>query len=189
MKTLVTTFTIFFGIQCLAGFIVEPFLGYNTGSTKLTATTGEVAKSTNSGLDYGLRLGYLFGQSFWTAAEYTGGSGKDKGSSSEEDYARTATGILVGYKVNKYNFWAGYGISDKVTYKLTDAEIYYSGTNMKFGFGQFFANHVAVNVELIIPKYTKFGSGSRELNIADEFKGMDVTYASISVSFPFGYGK
>lgn len=177
-------------MNSFAGLIADPFVGLNTGSSNGTTIAGVKTGSNNSGLDYGLRAGYLFGQSFWTAIEYTGGSGKDKDSSSETDYSRTATGLVLGYKLpNKYNIWLGYGVSDKITYKTSLIDLYTSGTNLKFGFGYELAKNVAVNVEYVLTNYSKFGSGSTELNLKDVYSKYDVSFAVISISFPFGFSK
>ncbi|NUM59466.1 MAG: outer membrane beta-barrel protein [Bdellovibrionaceae bacterium] len=190
MKKYISLMILFLSVQSHAGFIAEPFVGYNSGSSKATTISGTLASSTSSGFDYGIRAGFLFGQSFWIAGEYTGGSGKDKDSSSETDYTRTAIGVVIGYKLpNKYNFWLGYGTSDKITYKDSTTEIYTSGTNAKFGFGYEVAKNVDVNVELIVPKYSKFGNSTTEVDISSAFSKYDVSFALISLSFPFGFSK
>jgi hypothetical protein len=189
MKKLALIVALFFGFQAHAGFLAEPFLGYESGSTQATTIAGASATSSFSGFDYGARLGYIFGKGFWLAAEYTGASGTDKDSSSSTDYTKTVTSLVFGYDFGKYNIWAGYGFSDKITYKTTSGDLYYSGTNMKIGFGYDLANHVAVNVEYIIPKYTKAGSAAGEVDISTQLSKYDAPSAVLSVSFPFDFSK
>ncbi len=189
MKSFVSFAILLVGLQASAGFVAEPFLGYASGSTKATSLTGAEGSSTNTGIGFGVRAGYLFGQSFWASAEYTGGSGKDKDSGGEQDYTRTATGVVFGYKIPKYNFWAGYGVSEKIAFKSDSLDLYLSGTNMKFGFGYELGSRIYVNVELIIPTYKKFGNSTREFDISAAYSKLTASMAVISFSMPFGFGK
>lgn len=190
MKKYLLAATLFLSSYAHAGVFAEPFLGYDDSTVSFTTkVSGLSASSKNSGFDYGARLGYYFGPAFWVAAEYAGGSGKNKAGSAEGDYSKTAMSAIFGYKLKEVNLWFGYGVSDKITYKGSTSEVYYSGTNMKFGFGREVAKHVAINAELLIPSYKKFGDGTLEANIDDAFSKYTVTGIMVSVSFPFGASK
>lgn len=193
MNKILSLIVLVLGVQAQAGVLLEPFVGYDQTTQKTTDISGTNDGSTNSGMDYGARLGYKFGRGFWLAAEYTGGSGKSKSDTAgtpDSDYTRTALGAVIGYDFGRVNLWAGYGASDKVTIKQTgsaDADV--TGTNMKVGVGVKAANHVAINLEYGIPKYTKITTGGTEYTISNLYSKFDTSGAMLSVSFPFELSK
>lgn len=185
-------FILVLSFQAKAGVFVEPFLGYDQSTLKVEAS-GISSGSTSSGVDYGLKLGYAFHQGFWLGVDYTGGSGTTKSDTAgvdNTDYSKTAIGALVGYSAGRFNFWAGYGFSDKVTVKSSgspDTEM--TGTNMKIGAGVLAVNHVAINLDYVIPKYTKSTTSGTESNISDTYSKFDTSGFMLSVSFPFDLTK
>ncbi len=193
MNKLLTILVLVFGVQAKAGFLAEPFIGYDQSTVKYTDIGGTSSGSTNSGMDYGARLGYRFNQGLLLAVEYAGGSGTNKSDTvgtADSDYTKAAMGAIIGYDFGRFSIWAGYGFSDKVTSKTTgQADSDMTGTNMKVGFGYKVVNHVSVNLDYIIPKYTKSISGGTETDLSTVFTKFDTSGAMLSVSFPFGSGK
>lgn len=191
MKSVLLLIVSVFCYQANAKFMAEPFVGYETSSESSTsATTGLASSSTATGTAYGARLGYHFEKGYWLAAEFSAGSGKDKASSSESNYSKQAMSAVFGYDFGRFNVFAGYGISDKITYKgSTPPDTYTSGTNMSLGIGTEFMNHVAVNLDYTIPNYTKFGNGTTEQSISSAFSKYSVATTMLSISFPFGKSK
>lgn len=190
MKKLLSLVVLVLGVQAHAGVIVEPFIGYDSSSLKTTDIGGTTGSATNSGMDFGARLGYRFGQGFWVAAEYAGGSGKSKNDTTEQDYSKSAMSAVFGYDMGRFNVWAGYGFSDKITLKNSgspDTDI--TGTNLKVGVGFEAVNHVALNLEYLMPKYTKLNAGSGDVTISDFYSKFDTSGVMFSVSFPFDLSK
>jgi len=181
------------GVQANAGVIVEPFVGYDQSTLKTTTTAGASDGSTNSGLDYGARLGYRFNQGFWVAAEYAGGSGKSKSDTAgveDSDYSKSAMGAVFGYSTGRWNFWGGYGFSDTITVKQSGAaDMDITGTNLKVGAGFRAASNVSVNLEYIMPKYTKIKASGMEFDVDSIYSKFDTSGAMLSVSFPFDLTK
>lgn len=171
-----------------AGFIAEPYLGIESMTTKGKPLTGTEAKSSASGVSYGARLGYRFGQSIWLAGDYKGSSGSDKSDSSSTDYSTSALSVLVGYQHNKYNFWAGYGLSETQNVQTTPA-LELTGTSFKAGFGYKTAENIRANVEVSIPKYTKVKSSTVELEMDQIYSSFDVSTVLFTVSYIFGGGR
>lgn len=193
MNKLLCVFIMVLGVQANAGFLAEPFVGYDQSTFKYTDIGGTSSGATSSGMDYGARLGYRFNQGLVLALEYAGGSGKSKSDtagSTDSDYTKTAMGAIIGYDFGRFSIWGGYGFSDKLTIKTTgQTDTDYSGTNFKVGFGYKVVNHVSVNLDYIIPKYTKFTSSGTESDISTVFSKFETSGAMFSVSFPFSSGK
>lgn len=193
MNKLLSVLVLVLGVQAKAGVLIEPFLGYDQTTLKNTDLSGTNSGATDSGTDYGARLGYRFNQGFWLAAEYTGGSGKSKSDivgTADQDYTKTALGAVIGYDSGRFRFWGGYGFSDKITFKQTGStDTDAAGTNLKVGLGFIAANHVSVNLEYIIPKYTKLTSSGVEYDVATLYSKFDTSGAMLSVSFPFDLTK
>jgi len=183
-----------FGFQAKAGLFVEPFVGYDQSTAKFELVSGlggGTGSSKSSGMDYGLKFGYSFNGGLWLGLDYTGGSGTtkdDAGIQADSDYSRTAIGALLGYSAGRFNFWFGYGFSDKLTDKAAPSTEY-SGTNMKVGAGVALVNHVAINLDYVIPKYTKYTSSGVETDVSSTFAKFDTSGVMLSVSFPFDLTK
>lgn len=190
MKKLLSVVVFVLGAQAQAGILAEPFLGYDQSSIKSTDLGGTTGGAKNSGMDYGARIGYRFNQGVWVAAEYTGGSGTSKSEvagNPDQDYTKTALGAVIGYNTGRLRFWGGYGISDAVKLKTDNVDV--TGTNMKLGFGFMATSHVSVNLEYIVPKYTKLKASGVEFDVKDVYSKFDSSGAMLSVSFPFDLTK
>jgi hypothetical protein len=193
MSKFLSVLILFLGFQAQAGVFVEPFLGYDQSKLKTTTNGGAEGSSTNSGMDYGLKLGYGLSNGLWFGVDYIGGSGKSKGDeagATESDYSKSAMGALIGYSKGRFSMWAGYGFSDKFTLKESgSADLDITGTNMRIGFGYLAASHVAINFDYVIPKYTKMAQSGNEATISDLYSKFDTSGMMLSVSFPFQLSK
>jgi hypothetical protein len=193
VKKLVSILIMLLGVQANAGFLAEPFIGYDQTTAKTTDVSATDGGSKNSGMDYGARLGFRFTQGYWVAAEYAGGSGTSKSDTTgtaDMDYTRTALGAVFGYDYGQFGFWGGYGFSDKLTIKATGStDTVFAGTNFKVGVGYRPMMHVSVNLEYVIPKYTKVTVNSVETDLSTFYTKFDTSGAMLSVSFPFDMSK
>jgi hypothetical protein len=195
MKTILTLVLALLCGQAFAGFMIDPFVGYDMGGIKATTTGGGAVDLKATGMSYGTRLGFRSMDGLSIAAEYTGGSGKLKDDSgaavplADEDYSHTATGIVLGYDRSMYRAWVGYGISDQLTEKGTSSDTVYKGTNYKIGLGVMPIRHLSINFEYIVPKYTKVTVGSgAETDVSSSFSKFDTSVMSVSLSSPFDFG-
>lgn len=106
---IISLFTLLlFSSQSMAGFLVEPFLGFGFGSAEYTSGS-RTADNTYSGPQVGARLGYTtFG--FMGGLEYRKTSGSlsyDKhsgggtwgSSGTDQDYSGTEIGAFIGYEL------------------------------------------------------------------------------------------
>jgi hypothetical protein len=189
MKNLCALIILFFSLNSFAaGFLFEPLIGFDSTTTTATRFNGSKANASSSGIDYGARLGYRFGQNIIGAAEYIAGSGKDDLDDGTK-YKKSAMGIAFGYDLGKYIIWGGYGFTDDLIYE-TVPELTLKGTNFKIGFGYEVSPRVNLNLDLVIPKYTKAAvSGGSEVDISTVYSKFSVTTLMFSVSFPLGSGK
>jgi hypothetical protein len=94
-------------------------------------------------------------------------------------------GALLGYQVNKFNFWAGYGFSDTFTFK-SNPQLDFVGTNFKAGFNYQTPQKFNVGVEVAIPKYTKVKTSGLEVDIDQVYSSFDVTSVMFMASYMFG---
>lgn len=175
-------------LQSQAGVLVEPFVGYDQEKTEATPTVGSDFTVTNKGLNYGARLGYRFSQGLWLAGEYTLGHGDSESSqagASSSTYTKSIAGAVIGYDVNRFRFWGGYGFSAKSTVKDDSGETDFTGTVLKVGAGYKALNRLSLNLEYVIPKFNEFEAGGIKGDISTVFSKFDSSAVSLSLSFPF----
>lgn len=175
-----------------AGWLVEPVVGYvsGTSSTELLAAYGGTkSSSTDTSTLASLKLGYVFGNRISLSAEYamimSGQSKPDTGATS--DFTGSDTFINVGYEAPMWRAYLGYDLSPTITFAktATSAESKLTGTNMKVGLGWMPMNHVAINFEYWMPKFTSIESSGTTTKVSDYYKTFDTTSYNINVSFPF----
>jgi hypothetical protein len=203
MKNIFGLFVFIFGFNAHAGFMAEPFLSYDMGTSKITTgaatvVPGAEASSKVTGTSLGARLGYRFPNGVSLAAEYTTGSGKIKSDTAgvaDEDSSKTAMGAVVGYDRGMFRVYGGYGFTDEMTEKTTGAsgDIKFKGTNYKLGVGVMPIRHLSINFEYIVPKYTKYSDATTTSDtdiISDTYLAkFDTSITAISISAPFDFGK
>jgi hypothetical protein len=124
---------------------------------------------------------------FWMAAEYTGGSGTNSDSGITSDFKSVTTSLVFGFNKGRYNLMASYGFSDKITYTYKGADFYVLGTDFRLGVGYEFMNHLALNVDVVFPTYTKYGNSSvSNGDLKTLYSKYTVSTAMVTLSFPFG---
>ena len=190
MKHLIGLLIFVIGFSARAGIMAEPFVGYSMGTLNATVSSVDVT-SKASGVGYGARLGYRFPMGLSLAGEYLGGSGTikyDTAGTTDDTYSETAMGLVVGYDHGMFRVWAGYGVSDELTDKQTTGDVVFKGTNFKVGVGVMPVQHLSINFEYLIPKYTKFTTGGVESDISTIYSKFDTSTMFLSVSAPFEFG-
>lgn len=178
--------------EAQAGVLLEPFLGYDQAGMTVVTAGGTDVSSTNSGMDYGARAGYRFSQGMWLSAEYSlgSGNGKPKNAGQEDStYTKSAMSALVGYDQGSFRFWGGYGVSEKLTFKDSTGETNLMGTNFKAGFGYKPTPDFSVNLEYLVPKYTKFNTGGADADVDTAFSKLTGSSIQLSLSLPFDLSK
>jgi len=202
MKYILSSVLLMIGVQAHAGFLVEPFVGYDTGTNKTTDLSAVDSTGGFSGTNFGARLGYQFSNGLSIAGEYAGGSGTLKADSTiptakDSTYTRAATGVVVGYVRGMFKMYFGYGLSDTFTEKANAADITedakLTGTNYKVGLGVMPIRHFAVSLEYSVPKYTKISTDTLTAagaadSISTYFTKFDTSMTTLSLSFPFDLG-
>lgn len=175
--------------QVQAGFFIEAGAGLSSTATKVTALGGGETSSSGSGFDATGRLGYRFAKPFWIAAEYVSGSGKDD-LDNATDYAKTSIGLLVGYDFGLYNVWLGYGPSEKLTFKFPgNPDLDFLGSSVKLGIGYEVRKWFSINVEYILPTYTKVSINGTESELSNFYSSFKSAGTLLSFSFPYEFGK
>jgi hypothetical protein len=192
MNKLLLILAVFFGVQVAqAGILIEPYLGYETGSFKYAevGTPDSSFTDTITGTGMGLRLGYKF-LIPWVALDYTTVSGKGKaGDPTEENYDITQTGMaaVVGADIPLLRAWLGYGFSNESVRKATanSVETKLKGTYTKVGVGFKFIPFVSLNAEYKINNDDKVEGSGFSSNKSDVFSSLSNNSLMISVSAPF----
>lgn len=194
MKTLLTILaSVLVSFSAHAGFLAEPWLGYESGTTQCTnASSGADCGAKSTGFDYGARLGWMFGGGFWLAAEYMGGSGTikyDDGSADDKSES-TILGAALGVDLaSGLRLFAGYGFSDSLKVKST-TDITFKGTSAKVGLGYKFKNNVSVNLEYIMETITKYDAATlTDQEVSGLFSTFKPARAMLTVGYVFGSGK
>ncbi|MFN7730100.1 MAG: outer membrane beta-barrel protein [Bdellovibrio sp.] len=176
--------TLGFATQASAGFLVEPYLGYESSESKIGTTTSKLTGPT-----VGLRLGYKLPVMAWFAVDYsmiTGGDAKpEQGSSSKLDSSNLYLDVGLDLPVLA-RIWAGYGVQRKYTTKPD------SGNSIeltlespiKVGVGFTFLPMISVNLEYFMSKAKESKSGSTTTNLSST-DPRDNNGLIISVSAPF----
>lgn len=184
MRHIIFALTFLMGGYANAGFIAEPFIGYESGNIKgkLVGSTTE-SKSATTGFAYGARLSYKF-SSLWMGVDYKGSAGSDD-SVSKSDISTAVIGGLLGYQFDKVNVWGGYGFSDKFTVKNT-SELEFSGSSFKVGFNYQTPHKINAGIEVAIPTYKKVKSSTGEADLDQLYSSFSFTSVMFMVSYPFG---
>jgi opacity protein-like surface antigen len=195
MKKIFAIFAMVIGMSSLAhaGILVEPYLGYQSGTAKYTYDSsipvigGQSSTDTMTGTAYGLRLGYKFLLP-WVALDYTGGSGKTKMDllDTTSDYTSSSLGITAGVDLPIIHPYAGYGFNHQVTVKGTAStnEMKLKGTYLKAGVGLGFIPFVDIKLEYQINNFTKVDTGSGEQDKSALFSDLSSNTFMIGVSLP-----
>lgn len=195
MKTLLVILTGFLvSVSARAGFMAEPWLGYESGKTDCTNVVGGDCGAKSTGTGYGARLGWMFSGGYWLAGEYMGGSGTikyDDSSVADDNFEHTTLGATLGFDFPMgFRVFAGYGFSNSLKDKSASAEVTFKGTSSRVGLGYKFHNSLSVNLEYHTDTYTKFDVSSfTDLDISTLFSKFNSTRTMLTLSYVFNSGK
>ena len=176
-----------FAVPARAGILIEPYVGYNLLASTMTfgagaggALDGQSVKLSDTGLGYGLRLGYSLPMVFF-AADYSMSNlsssvtEKPAGSTvTTEASTGTSLGVTVGLDLPLLRPYVGYILDDQV--KNDSATT--SGSGFKAGIGISMLPLIRVNLEYLTRTWTKSKSSSG----VEESFGSAATYKSVSDS-------
>lgn len=180
-----------------AGLLVEPILGYESGSVKCTAVSSLVCDHNTTGVNFGARLGWQFSKPFWVALDYNSASPTAKYNSSgvaDDKVTRTVSGVAIGYEPSNFRFWLSYGSSaeakyvDSATPPTTTDRSLKSGTATKAGIGYKLHRLISLNLEYSIENYAKYEQDSLTVERELLFPTYTPSRMIFSVSFPWNMG-
>lgn len=193
------------GTTASADILIEPYLGYESGAQtakfKSGATIGGIpvggvsygANTTNTVV--GARLGYTFSALFWTAFDYSMGSGgkykMDTAGTTEPEFTRDSLGLTFGFDFPiLVRAWVGYNFTENLKNKYVGGDDSYKGTGTKVGVGFTGLPFVSINLEYIMRKYTEAtGSAifSTGVKLSDLYESYDHNTLMLSVSLPLEF--
>lgn len=172
MKKLLVILALTVSSNAFAGILLEPYVGYNSGTT----TQSGDPDTDVTGIGFGARVGWKMPILF-VAVDYSSASltGKTTGAADVDVDAKNL-GVVVGASLPVLRLWAGYTLDAKAKVG-TDPEM--SGTGMKFGLGyKLPLIPVSFNAEYLMSEYDEDSAGP--INPKYENKTIFV-----SVSAPF----
>lgn len=175
MKKFLAVFAVVLGFAnaSQAGFMIEPYLGYEMGKTKDSA-------GTFNGSQMGLRLAYAAPIFFWAGLDATTGvSGTFKpDSGANDDGKRTSVSGVVGVDFPiLLRAWLGYSFVNEIKFDTTGK---YKGSGTKVGVGFTGLPFISLNFEYLNEKFNDVDGTT----ISPEFKNDSYI---ISVSLPFTF--
>lgn len=139
--------------------MVEPYLGYSTGT--VTVTSNSDSSSNTKHTLTGVRLGYLSPALFWGALDYVVGVGSKVSTGSNDfDADRSNLFLDIGANLPLIRVWGGYGILNNLVIKSTGSSATYSGGSMlKLGVGTTILPLVSLNLEYITGNFGSYPGG------------------------------
>lgn len=197
MKLLALLATMVMGLQANAGFLVDPYLAYDSGTNdSKSKTDGSDTGAKTTATAFGVRLGYKLGSGLWFAVDPRGASGTTKfNDSTEKDatFSQSTSSVCVGYDAGMFRGYLGYGFSDVFTNKTDVADVKFTGTSIRLGAGAKLANHFSILLEYSIltmkDREITVGSISTKETVADVYDPFNTSILSLALSFPFDFGK
>lgn len=196
MKKILAIALITLGFQSAqAGWLVEPYLGYNMGSfSGKTKVGGTEIDASDNGLGFGARFAYDF-IGLFAGIDYSMMSTTikyDKPAGSKDDKAdHSKLFAVVGYSLPAIplRFWAGYAFSNAWTVKGTDgaSDTKYTGSAFKFGGGYTVIPMLSLNLEYVINSYDKWSSGGSSGNVSDAYSDFKSSAIFFSASVPLSF--
>ncbi len=183
--------SLFVSFSAHAGFMAEPWLGYESGTIKCTSVANIGCSSKTTGMNYGARLGWLFPAGLWLAADYAGGSGKIKydAGGAEDDGSRTRLGAAFGYDMMMgFRMFGGYGFSNTLKSKSSSGETKFKGTEYYVGVGYRTPVRITINLEYHVDSLPKYDVSSGAITFTDrDTSGAFSTFSSNRVLLTVGY--
>lgn len=152
MKKLLAVFVAVLGFASVsqAGILLEPYLGYEMGTTK--NSDGKL-----TGTDIGLRVAYKSPVMVWAGVDAVMGTLKSKPDvGAEDDVKRTTVYGVVGVNFPiLVRAWVGYGLSNEL--KFDTANVTSKASAYKVGLGFTGLPFVSLNFEYLNEKVTDIG--------------------------------
>ena len=170
-----------------AGFLIEPYLGYGTGTSTFKSVAGVETSGKESGVGFGARVGYSFLIPF-VAFDYSQKVFKfaaDSSGLSDSDDTFTEMSVVVGANLPIVRVFAGYGFDASAKIKGTSSESTVKGTFTKVGVGFKVIPMVAVNLEYFMYSAKKIESGGAEYDFDTFYSSWSYNPIFLSVSVPF----
>ena len=186
-KATLLSFFLFFSAQANAGFLLEPFLGYESGKIDVDYDASIPVTDVDwdaTGAELGLRLGWTFA-GLQLGAEYHSAAllGTPTGSTIDSGVATTNMGVFVGFE-----FPVMFRIYGTYLLKIEDASDDISGsypkpegTGYKIGFG--FTSLPIVDINIIYAMRNLEVEDTAGTKVAD----VGTTSYGLEISFPFEF--
>lgn len=163
-----------------ADFLIEPYLGYGIGKSKVTIATLPLTEEDTKGVYYGLRAGYSTAINLAFGAEFMMGNFEDEDLGATDEATKFTfadPGVFVSFDFPVLvRAFATYFPMAKVKAKDSSGTTDLEGNTMKLGVGLTWLPFLSINLEYMMGTYDTTVSG---VKIEADMK----TYG-LSVSFP-----
>ena len=180
--------------NAMAGILIEPYLGYESGAMPATANAdnfdGLDASGKTSGSVAGMRLGFTFAFMLWLALDASNENGNFKYSGlstigEDSKFDRSTSWLTVGFDFPiLFRAWAGVGSVSRMNFK-SDSDITLNGGSTKVGLGFTGLPFLSVNLEYIMNTYDKINTkDTKDGKVKDVFSDLKDNHVVLSVSLP-----
>ena len=159
-----------------AGISAEPFAGYAAGEWRQSATSAKF-----SGADYGLRLGWDFGNVCFGGSFLTG-TMTDSASPILNKIVPQDIGAFISFEISPVTVRGGYGFASQGTFTPSSGSANtWKGTSVNAGLGFIVVDHVSLNIDYVAATYDTLNGSSAASKMTNN------TFV-FGVSFPFEFG-
>lgn len=192
---LLTFLCAFSAINANAGIMLEPYLGYNSGTLAHDVKTSGASEGGKvTGMGAGLRLGYKLPLMLWLAADYgmmSGGkfsadtAGLDGKVDSSDIYVTVGFDLPILARV-----WAGYGLGNTAKVKFDsgpESKLTYESA-MKIGVGFKLIPMLSLNAEYFMKTLKDFEDNTGATVVASNYYSTaNASGFMVSISAPFDF--
>lgn len=197
MGKLIALALIFFSLQAKAGWVIEPYLGYESGTLvqKDNASMDLSGKTTMNVM--GLRLGYMLNHGIWFAADYMYGSSgtfkyDDALNGANQLTNKADLGLSVGVDIKrKFRMYFGYVVDGR--YRTVDdivagqENVYTGGTSFKVGGGYVFAPWLATSLEYYSNTPLQYRNSDGTFKVSEILSAYSDSGIRFVISAPFEF--
>lgn len=171
--------------KAYAGILIEPYLGYGTGSLSVDQSGSSFLDADIAGTAVGARLGYsmlipFFALDYMTTNETAKISGYD-----DEDVVQTQVAAVVGASIPLVRVYAGYILSNELDLKFTNGAAIYSGTGTKVGASFKGFPFISINLEYHMNTFNKIEVSGVTFDTDQLSQEVDYSKTFLTVSVPF----
>lgn len=190
-------FVVLISSQALAGLMIEPYVGYESGTLKATTVGGGDVGGTGNAIDVGARIAWKF-FGLWAGVDYmiaTGGKTSPSTAVAGTDvtYTKNDLGVSLGYDFPiKIRTYATYVLNPSWKQTSTTAGVatdttYSGGTSWKLGLGYSLIMWLTANFEYYNNSPSKLNTAGVSSDVSTNLSTFTESGFRLVISFPVSF--